>query len=711
MSSYSVNLKEFSQLALVDFIGHLTSIHSKDHSSQASGQTSAWEKEWEDLQKQLQGLDGRIIFEYGIPNLSKKVDVILLTAGKIFVIEFKTDSNTYSPNAIKQVEGYAYRLKYYHSRSNDKWIIPILVATDAEIEENNHPESKTELERLEDMVYPVIKCNSTNLRAEIDKVNEILPGTVGDEWEETWSNGIYKVSPPIIKAARNVWKENNVKDVKSSESSEETRLDAEDYIINTIVREARENRRKSICFVTGVPGAGKTLVGLNLSVRLNGEASMLSGNGPLVQVIKSALQRDLTKNKNNLKRSLEEISVASIIRGAYGYKKEIFEKRLEYIKGGTVRLKDGAEQSNQHVIIFDEAQRTWNQKKLISPGHAGRQPWQEEAFPFSEAGLLLWDMNQRDWGVIVCLVGGGQIINTGESGICEWLHSIKDNPDLSEWNIYISSELCSKSYESKDDELEPIENYIKFFKDKGRLIENSSLNLTACQRSIRTEKVAEFVEEMLECDSDKARSLYDSFKDKYKIYLTRDIDLAKKKLKERCAEIAPLVFTTGEDGEDVRMGMLMSSKAARIRPLGYNVIKVSEFLTKISNWFLDSSKYVNSSNFLELAMNEFFVQGLELDLTAVIWDADFRYNPKTNSWDYYVFNGKEWSEINRNDATHKTKRQYMMNAYRVLLTRARLGMVIVVPKGCDKSEDVTRCHEFYDGTYDYLQSLGLTELL
>ena len=708
MNSLSISVVEFLQLTSTDFTGRLADTHHKSHSSLASVQTSAWKKEYEDLQEQLKGIDGWITFEYGIPNLNKVVDVILLTAGKIFVIEFKTGSKTHSKDAIKQVEGYAYRLKYYHSGSNDKWVIPILVATDAEFKENDHPK---ELAKLEDMVYPVIKCNSTNLREEIDKVNEVLPGTGDDEWEKTWSNGIYKVSPPIIDAARNVWRKNNVKDFKYSESSEETRLDAEDYIIDTIIREARENRRKSICFVTGVPGAGKTLVGLNLSVRLNGEASMLSGNGPLVQVITTALQRDLTKNKKNLNSRKEEISVESIIRSAYGYKKEIFAKRLEYIKGGTVRLKDGAEQSKQHIIIFDEAQRTWNQEKLISPGHAGRQPWQEKEFPFSEAGLLLWDMNQRDWGVIVCLVGGGQIINTGESGICEWLHSIKDNPDLSEWNIYISNELCSKSYESKDERLDSIESYINYFKSRGRLIESNLLNLTACQRSIRTEKVAEFVEEMLKCDSDKARSLYDSFKDKYKIYLSRDIDSAKKKLKERYAEIAPLAFTSGEEGEDIRMGMLMSSKAARIRPLGYNVIKVSEFLTKIPNWFLDSGEFVNSSNFLELAMNEFFVQGLELDLTAVIWDADFRYNPKTNSWNYYVFNGKEWSEINRNDATHKTKCQYMMNAYRVLLTRARLGMVIVVPKGCDKSEDATRCCEFYDGTYDYLQSLGLTELL
>ena len=708
MNSLSISIDEFLQLSSTDFTGYLVDIHHVQHSSLTSRQTFAWKKEYEDLQRELKGLSGRIVFEYDIPNLNKVVDVILLTNGKIFVIEFKANSESYSKIAIKQIEGYAYRLKYYHSRSNDKWVVPILIATDSGVVKNHYPCSKEELDKLEDMVYPVIKCNSTNLRSEIDRVNEILPETQDNEWADNWSDGIYKVSPTIIDAARNVWKQNNVRDFKFCESSSETRLAAEDYIINTIVKEAKENRKKAICFVTGTPGAGKTLVGLNISVRLQGEASLLSGNGPLVQVITTALQRDLTKNKKRLICCKDNISVESIIRSAYGYKKEIFAKRLEYIQGGTVRLKKGAEQSTQHVIIFDEAQRTWNKQKLISPGHAGRQPWQEEAFPFSEAGLLLWDMNIRDWGVIVCLVGGGQIINTGESGICEWLQSIKENDDLSAWDIYISNELRSKNYESKDERLESVESYINYFKSKGRLIENSSLNLTACQRSNRTDKVSDFIEELLECNCDQASNLYESFKDKYRIYLTRDIELAKKKLRERCADITPLGYRDGKDDEEIRMGMLMSSKAARLRPLGYNVIKVSEFLKKIPNWFLDSGEYVGSSNFLEIAMNEFFVQGLELDLAAVIWDADFRYNPKNNTWNFYAFNGKEWSEIKRNDVTHETKRQYMMNAYRVLLTRARSGMVIIVPKG--DPEDPTRTPAYYDSTYEYLKEIGIKEI-
>ena len=707
----SFSISEFLRLSLDEFNGKITSSFQGQHSSLSSTQTAAWKREYEDLQLALQGLEGRVIFEYSIPSLPKVVDVVLLAAGKIFIIEYKANSTSYYDQDIRQVEGYALRLKYFHSQSNDNWIIPILVATDA-------PDvAFCAVKSEEDMVFEAIKCNSNSLRSAIDKVNEQLPILSSREWEEKWETGIFKASPTIIDAARNVWKSNNVKGFTQGESSIETRLVAEDFIVNTVVRETQNRRGKSICFITGVPGAGKTLVGLNISVRLQSVgASLLSGNGPLVEVLSTALKRDLSRNKKRLVRPKDEISVDSIIRGAYGYKKEIFEKRLEYTPGvGTVRLMRDAEMSEQHVIIFDEAQRAWNKQKLISPGQTGRKYWQEEAFPFSEPGLLLWDMNQRDWGVFVCLVGGGQEINTGESGICEWLRSIKDNPDFSDWMIYMSDQMSGGEYDSKGGDGDTLESYKKFFSSKGQLMLEPSLHLTACQRSNRTERVSEFVQALLDCNQEKAKDLYDSFRTKYQIYLTRDIDKAKEKLRERRAALSPRAYRDGVDDEEIRIGMLMSSQAARLRPLGFSVIKVSEFLTKIPNWFLDSEEYVNSSNFLELAMNEFFVQGLELDLDAVLWDADFRYNPQTNAWDYFVFNGKEWSAVDRDDSTHIIKRFYMTNAYRVLLTRARAGMVIVVPNGSELDSsgqpvDSTRNPLFYDCTYEYLCGLGLTRL-
>lgn len=710
----SYTIEDFYKLRKSDILNKLVNAHSHNHTSLASNQDVVWNKEYDDLYNILRGKNGRVIFEYRIPSLPKVIDVIILMEGKIFVVEYKNNATNHNPQDIQQVNGYALRLKYFHSRSNDNWIIPILVATDAPNKELYFNVAE------DDMVYKPILCNSSDLGTAIDYILESVHYNGSNFWENDWENGIFKASPTIIDAARNVWRQNNVRGFTLGESDETTRLKAEDYIINCVVEETRnrpEGYQKSICFVTGVPGAGKTLVGLNLSVRLQDlGASMLSGNGPLVEVLTTALKRDLKKNKNNLVKDRDEISVETVIRDAYGYKKEIFQKRLDY-HDGIAEPRNNAEKNSQHIIIFDEAQRAWNKEKMIRPGQTGRQYWQEEAFPFSEPGLLLWDMNLSDWGVFVCLVGGGQEINTGEAGICEWLRAIKSAENLSGWHIYMSDKLLGDEYNSKTGDGMKLEDYKKFFEQQGRLTVNSDLHLTACQRTNRSDKVADFVQKLLECNIDDSIRLYnDIHKDnKFKIYLTRDIEKAKQKIRERKSELYDRGYVDGFNDEEIRIGMLMSSKAARLRPLGFEIKKVSEFLSKVPNWFLDPSEYVNSSNFLEIALNEFFVQGLELDLAALIWDADFRYNAVKNDWDYYDFNGNKWSSIDQDTQVQEIKRFYMKNAYRVLLTRARAGMVIVVPKGSSlnvdgKPIDHTRDPIFYDCTYNYLKAIGLEEL-
>lgn len=715
--SNSYSIEEFFSISLDHFIRSLEGAFSFHHADLTHNQIKAWETEFRDLQtnKILDGLSGRVLFEHRIPGLPQFIDVVLLTEGKIFVIEYKAGARKYEKNDIKQVNGYALRLKYFHSQSNDNWIIPILVATDAPDEESAFRRSE------DDMVYAPLLCNSHNLRQTILRINEDIIGTPDKDWEDSWEKGIFRSSPTIIDAARNVWKQNNIRGFQIGEAFVDTRLEAENYIVETVVPETRQRKGKSICFVTGVPGAGKTLVGLNVSVRLQDEgASLLSGNGPLVKVLSAALKQDLKKNQYRLNGPVNkaEVSVESIIRGAYQYKEEIFDKRLLYHVGtGCVALKEDAIPSNQHVIIFDEAQRAWNQKKLITPGQAKKKYWQEEQFPFSEPGLLLWDMNQRDWGVFVCLVGGGQEINTGEAGICEWLRSIKDNPDFDDWHIYMPDQFRGDEYDSRSGDEMTLDDYRSYFLSQNRLTVKSSLHLTACMRSNRTENVSKFVQALLDCDVKNARNLYNGFKSKYQIYLTRDIDKAKKVLRERRSMIIDRGYNNGGNDEDIRIGMLMSSNANRLVPLGYRVYKVTEFLDKIPKWFLGADHDVQSSNFLELAMNEFFVQGLELDFAAVIWDADFRYNPKDKKWDYYTFDfnsGTRWRPVDKKE--QEIKRFYMMNAYRVLLTRARAGMVIVVPSGSDlgqdgKLEDPTRDPRFYDSTYNFLHSIGLKTII
>ena len=716
-------IEEFCCKSKEEILGDLTNYHSQNHSSQASQQSGSWNKEINDMQRILHDKKGQIIFEYNIPRLGKYIDIVLLINGIIFVVEYKSWSQNYEKQALRQTTGYALSLKYYHSRSNDNWIVPILVATDAET-----IDKKEEYEKFkEDRVYKVIKCNSSNLGSTIDYFLSRIPYNGDREWEKEWEKGIFKVSPSIISAIRDIWGRNKVKDFKKGEADETTRLAAIDYIEKTVLNETKERndgKKKSIVFVTGVPGAGKTLVGLHLSVDLQNEgASMLSGNGPLVNVLRTALRRDYQKykkigklinNDDDEEDDKKDSSIDAIIMDAYGFKKEILNEnngRFEYLGEGRYSPRSGVEPCAQHIIIFDEAQRAWNQEKMIRPGQTGKKYWQEKEFPFSEPGLLLWDMDQSEWGVFVCLVGGGQEIHVGEAGISEWLKALVG---MKNWHIYMSDKFHGDLYDSKEEDGKTVDEYRKIFENEDRLHLDDSLYLEAGQRSIRTENVSKFVEELLNCNQDEARNLYNEINKKgFKIFLTRDLDMARKKLRELRIEIANGEYQfdsntkeVRDDMDDIRIGMLMSSKAARMRPLGYDIKKESQYKDKVANWFLDDSNNVNSSNFLEIALNEFFVQGLELDVTTVMWDADFRYNKEKNDWDYYEFNDRYWSPVIKKE--QELKRFYMKNAYRVLLTRARRHMVIFVPGG--SQVDATRAPEIYDSTYQYLKDIELEEI-
>ena len=711
MNSYRASfwIKDFLSQTEESIVDKIANQFHYEHTDISANQYEAWRKECSDMKSVLEGYDGRILFEYSIPGLPRVIDVVLLIKNVIFVLEYKYRSDSYNSEDYKnQTLGYAMRLKHCHSQSNNKIIVPILVATDAEAMSNQLKYNER------DQIYNLQFCNSSSLKNTIEKVLTSVSTIRDAKWEESWENGIYKVSPTLITALRSVWRENNVRGFKTAAAEARIRLEAENYIINTVVKETKERKGKSICFVTGVPGAGKTIVGLNTSVALQQYgASMLSGNGPLVRVLTNALQRDLKKFGDQVeKEDLASISAESIIRSAYNFKKEIFNNRLEYHVGeGIVTFKEGAEKCGQHIIIFDEAQRAWTQKKMISPGQAAKKSWQEEKFPFSEPDVLLWDMDHNDWGVFVCLVGGGQEIHNGEAGICEWLHALMgdndNNKGLKNWHIYMSDKFSGEVYNSKDGSKKTVDEYRAQFREDGRLTISDSLYLTADQRSRRTEDLSKFVEALLNCKTDDAKRLYNNFKDSFHIYLTRDLEKAKTALRNRKIELEPLNANEEQNEDDIRIGMLMSSKAARMRPFGYEIKKESLYKNKVANWFLDSSDNVSSSNFLEIALNEFFVQGLELDVATVMWDADFRYNKKENCWDYFAFNDKYWSHVDKTD--QELKRMYMKNAYRVLLTRSRSGMVIFVPEG--SLIDQTRNPEFYNGTFEYLRDdIGL-ELL
>jgi DUF2075 family protein len=435
-----------------------------------------------------------------------------------------------------------------------------------------------------------------------------------------------------------------------------------DAILKIIV-DAKVQSQKAVCFVTGVPGAGKTLVGLNIGAKNykdNEKSStvFLSGNGPLVAILREALTRDKVKrekeNGNKVRKGEVFSQVKSMIQNVHNFRDEC--------------LKDSSPPF-EHVTIFDEAQRAWD---ITQTSNFMKRKKNLPGFSISEPEFLISCMDRhQDWAVIICLVGGGQEINTGEAGISEWIESV--NRSFPDWQVYVSDRLTDSEY-AAGHALQLLEKHkMVFF--------NKDLHLAVSMRSFRAEKVSLFVKNLLDMNVEEARENYKEINEKYPIVITRDVVKAKKWLKEKAR------------GTE-RYGIVVSSQAIRLKPYAIDVKSPMDPI----HWFLDGKEDIRSSYYLEDVATEFQVQGLELDWACVTWDGDFRYS--SDGWKGFSFVGSKWQNINK-----EQRKLYLKNAYRVLLTRARQGMVIVVPDGDD--EDGTRKKEYYDGTYEYLESLQI----
>jgi len=322
----------------------------------------------------------------------------------------------------------------------------------------------------------------------------------------------------------------------------------------------------------------------------------------------------------------------------------------------------------EHVVLFDEAQRAWN---LDQTKNFMSRKKNIHNFGFSEPEFLISCLDRhKDWAVIVCLVGGGQEINTGEAGMSEWINAI--DRSFKKWHIYISSKLLDNEYGA--------ESTINKVKNLPNIIHDENLHLSVSMRSFRAEHVSLLVKQLLDLDVIETQITLNKIKNKYPIVLSRNIINAKNWLKEKAR------------GTE-RFGIVVSSQALRLKPYAIDVKSPMDPV----HWFLDGKEDIRSSYFLEDVATEFDVQGLELDWTCVTWDADFRYT--TNGWEHKSFVGYQWQKIIKPD-----RQMFQKNAYRVLLTRARQGMVIFVPEG--DSNDQTRKPEYYDSTFNYLKGIG-----
>lgn len=708
-SLFSSDFSSFYQADKDTILGEMISIY---HGSLLSTSTNAFEQEiliMKEIVKDFISEEGKIIFEYNIPRLGKRIDVVLLLKGIIFCLEFKAGKVDEQGTDVDQVFDYALDLANFHKLSLDRIIVPILIPTEYSSYSNDVIKSAYS----DNVVNPLVTGKEYLLDVIYNVINHYPHEKPIDE---QWEISPYSPTPTIIEAARALYENHSVEDITRHEADQVSTDRTIKYIMD-VIQDSKINHKKSICFVTGVPGAGKTLVGLEVAIRQtyqgNNEpvkdegAVYLSGNSPLIAVLTEALAQDnfhkCKEKKIDKKLTDCRREVSKSIQIIHRYrdnmlmkiKNPVIDGALEIDPNKAIKNKESGYGEVEHVAIFDEAQRSWTHKRLsdyLKRGGTYGNKLKVPNFPVSEANFLIWSLDQReDWATIVCLVGGGQEINTGEAGIKEWISALND--DFPEWFVHISPQLTDKEYaEGKVKEL---------LQNNPKVVYADDLHLSVSLRSFRAEKLAKFVHHLLDCENDLARPIYNEIVSKYPLYITRDIEKARKWLRKN---------TRGNE----RSGLLVSKESARYKPLAVHVLSNDENST--IHWFLDDRLDTRSSNYLEDAVTEIQVQGLELDYTCLLWDADLRY--VNGCWEYYKFNNntQKWTKQNPNDPSKIDVIKYMLNAYRVLLTRARKGMIICVPRGNDNIgpnghyEDPTRLPSFYDSTYEYLKSCGIKDI-
>jgi hypothetical protein len=649
---YSDTIANFLRTMPNEILGGL--VKSNDFALEQT-QRDAWLEEINILQETLQPYKGSVYFEYSIPRMGKRIDVVVITGSTIFVLEFKVGENEFPSYAIDQVWDYALDLKNFHETSHEHFVAPVLIATKAKITSTTIYTTPHN-----DRLLLPIKCNGELLSQVIADVLRFSEGSAIDPTQ--WESGRYQPTPTIIEAAMALYSGHSVNEISRSDASAINLGETSDTI-SEIIRFSKEKSHKSICFVTGVPGSGKTLVGLNIATKHIDKDNelysvFLSGNGPLVAVLREALARDKVRHERECGRKFKKNEAMSDVK--------MFIQNVHNFRDEC--LIDFKKPPIEHVALFDEAQRAWDLQQTANFMQRKRKT---PNFNKSEPEFLISCLDRHpDWAVVVCLVGGGQEINTGEAGISEWIESL--NRSFPDWHIYIPSRLTDSEYGT--------EKVFEIIKHHSNTIFKDELHLSVSMRSFRAEHVSLLVKQLLDLKPSEARKTLANVEGKYPIVITRDLNKAKRWLKEQAR------------GSE-RYGIVVSSRAERLKP---HAIDVKSPVDPI-HWFLDGKEDVRSSYFLEDVVTEFQVQGLELDWACVAWDADFRYTK--DGWEYFSFIGDRWNHIRKNE-----RKVYLKNAYRVLLTRARQGVVIIVPSG--DPDDLTRKSEFYDPTFEYLQEIG-----
>lgn len=669
MSAYFSSTFQVHQNTPTDqIIGTITLSYGNQHLDLKQQQTKSWHDIVEIFKQffhnnstTIDNLSNwEILYEYKIPRRAKRIDVVLLSGRLIFVIEVKSKQIVYKSADKAQLEDYCLDLRDFHFESKGRIIIPILLCTDA-------PEEKVDISINTDQVQNVIMANRNNISRVISIANSSYKNLSTEFKIDDWVKSKYFPTPTIIEAAQQLYSKQSVNEISRNQAGIENLKKTTKTVTDAIIK-AWETKSKIICFITGVPGAGKTLAGLNIVHSIenrNTEAGLgvfLSGNSPLIKVLSEALARDSAiRNKQNLSEARRRVK--TFIHNVHEFIEEYYFDKTKL--------------PVDKVLVYDEAQRAWT-KEYKSKKSNG-------TIKESEPEILLSIMNRfNDWAVIIALVGGGQEINTGEAGLREWGKAIETK--FCNWEVYISPELKLGDHSTGNQSLFlNVQNGVS-------IIEDENLHLRASIRSFKGEDLSQWVTYVLDNKPEDAELLMKNKLREYPVFITRDLEKAKLLLKSKARGTR-------------RIGLIASSGGRRLKAIGYDPyfgLRGDSTQNDLGVWYLNPASDVRSSNFLEILATEYAIQGLEIDWAGILWDTDLRRGK--NNWVFKQFRGTIWQNVQ-----NELKKQYILNKYRVLLTRAREGMIIYVPYGDEN--DATRAINFYDNIYDYLRKCGIKEVL
>ncbi len=652
----------FSEVAAPSFPGMaLSRLASASSQDITALQISAWEDSLDVLQKTAAEVQSKrpdaahwgLILEYRLQRRERRIDAVLVSPSVAFPMEFKTGDGTADSAARWQLAQYAMDLRDYHPLAGSMTLRPLLVSRTSGIAGRRWSVGQVEIEEV----------NPERLAAFLQTA--VPPGSAEErDLAGEWNAAGYRPTPTIIEAATDLFASHDVAAISHSYA---TNLDKTVADLIAAVAMARAHRKRVVCFVTGVPGAGKTLTGLAMVHsrewrKTESDAGVfLTGNGPLRRVLVAALAQS---------RAKAGTTKADAVHQAEAFIQSIHRFVADHAPAG-------AAGPTEHVFVFDEAQRAWTADKIRASSKRARPGQPRPDFGRSEPALVL-DILEKvpDWCVLAALVGGGQEIHEGEAGLAEWGRALSGR----DWEIHASPEALLGGVSVSGAAL---------FEGKAPASARpqQSFHLTVSTRSPRAQHLAAWVEHVLGGRPVEAKRESDAILD-FPILLCRDLDLCRAALRA--------LSLPGD-----RAGLVASSSSHRHRAYGLEMNTAFHQSYPLEAWFLKGAGDVRSSDAMEFAATEFECQGLELDWVGLCWAGDLT---KTQAgWNYRDFKSHRWQQIRKPDA-----QQYRVNKYRVLLTRARKGMIIWVPRG--RPDDATLAPAAFDDTAAYLRACGLEEV-